>query len=297
MNYLKSLENAIEYIEENLDDALLTEDIAKAAGYSLYHLTHIFTAAIGEPIGSYIQKRRLSLSCKKLLYTDKRIIDIAMESGFSSSEAFSRAFKSLYGISPSIYRKNKADLYTGSKKMLDRESLKHLAEKITIKPRIVEFDRILVAGIRGETSTHYNILPDLWIKLTDLCSQIPFPSHARRFGVCETDRSETNISKDGSVTFSELVGIEVDTFQGLPEGMEKKIIPGGRYAVFTHKGPVDALLKTYDFIWGSWALFTKETLDDREDFEIYDKRFLDAFHPDSQIDICIPIKNCECMIK
>lgn len=161
MDYLKSLENAIEYIEENLDGVLITEEIAKSACYSLNHLAHIFTAVIGEPIGSYIQKRRLSNSCKKLLYTDKRIIDIAMESGFSSSEAYSRAFKSLYSISPIIYRKNKADLYTGSKKMLDRESLKHLAEKITIKPQIVELDRIFVAGIRGKTSTHYNILPDL----------------------------------------------------------------------------------------------------------------------------------------
>lgn len=129
--------------------------------------------------------------------------------------------------------------------------------------------------------------------MTELCSEIPISSHARRFGVCETERTETKISKDGNVTFSELVGVEVDTFHDLPEGMEKKTIPGGRYAVFTHKGPVDTLIKTYDYIWGSWALFTKETLDDREDFEIYDHRFLDAFHPDSQIDICIPIKNCE----
>ncbi|MNW67141.1 Bacterial transcription activator, effector binding domain [compost metagenome] len=72
--------------------------------------------------------------------------------------------------------------------------------------------------------------------------------------------------------------------------MNTKIIPGGKYAVFTHKGTIANLIKTYDYIWRSWVLFAKETLDDREDFEIYDKRFLGADDADSQIDIYIPIK-------
>lgn len=66
MDYLTSLENAIAYIEQNLEEELYLEDIAKVTGYSLYHLAHIFTATIGEPIGSYIQKRRLSTACKKI---------------------------------------------------------------------------------------------------------------------------------------------------------------------------------------------------------------------------------------
>lgn len=290
MDYLASLEKAIEYIEQNLEEELYSEDIAKAAGYSLYHLSHIFTAVIGEPIGSYIQKRRLSNSCKKLLYTKKRIIDIALDSGFGSSEAFSRAFKSTYGVSPIIYRKNNADLYTGTKKMLDRETILHLAKGITIKPHIVELDKITVAGIRGETSTLDNVLADLWNRLFEICSQIPASPEARRFGICETDRTKTYISKDGNVAFSEIVGIEVDGLGQLPEGVDTKIIPGGRYAVFTHRGTVDTLIKTYDYIWGSWILFTKETLDDREDFEIYDERFLGADNADTQIDIYIPVK-------
>lgn len=290
MDYLASLEKAIEYIEQNLEEELYSEDIAKAAGYSLYHLTHIFTAVIGEPIGSYIQKRRLSNSCKKLLYTKKRIIDIALDSGFGSSEAFSRAFKSTYGVSPIIYRKNNADLYTGTKKMLDRETILHLAKGITIKPHIVELDKITVAGIRGKTSTLDNVLADLWNRLFEICSQIPASLEARRFGICETDRTKTYISKDGNVAFSEIVGIEVDGLGQLPEGVDTKIIPGGRYAVFTHRGTVDTLIKTYDYIWGSWILFTKEMLDDREDFEIYDERFLGADNADTQIDIYIPVK-------
>lgn len=290
MDYLASIEKAIEYIEQHLDEEIINAEIAKAAGYSFYHLTRIFTAVIGEPIGSYIQKRRLSNSCKQLLYTHKRIIDIAMESGFGSSEAFSRAFKSAYGISPALYRKNQLEMYTGSKKMLDREALQHLAEVITIMPAIVETEEISVAGIRGETSTQYNILPDLWNNLLKKTGKIPDSSKVRRFGICETDRINTRISRDGNVVFTELVGIEVKDFQNVPQGLDIKVIPGGRYAVFTHKGTVATLRKTYDYIWGSWALFTRETPDEREDFEIYDERFLGADHEDSQIDIYVPVK-------
>lgn len=290
MDYLASLDKAIEYIEHHLDEELIAEDVAKAAGYSVYHLTHIFTAVIGEPIGSYIQKRRLSNSCKKLLYSKKRILDIAIESGFGSSEAFSRAFKSAYSISPVIYRKNNLDLYTGSKKMLDRQALLHLTERITIKPQILTIDKILVVGIRGETSIQHNILPDLWTRLLAISNQIPADPRARRFGICETDRKKTKKSRNGDVIFSEMVGIEVDNFQHLPESVDTKIIPGGRYAVFTHTGTIATLIKTYDYLWGSWILFTKEILDEREDFEIYDKRFLGADNINSQIDIYIPIK-------
>jgi AraC family transcriptional regulator len=66
------------YIEHNLGN-ISVEDVARETGYSYYHLTRMFTAVLGESIGSYIQKRRLVDSAQKLLYTDKRVIDIAMK--------------------------------------------------------------------------------------------------------------------------------------------------------------------------------------------------------------------------
>lgn len=96
MNYRKSLEQAVIYIENHLGYNIMVEDVAKAAGYSYYHLNRQFTAILGESIGSYIKKRRLADASKKLLYTDLKIIDIAIEYGFDSPEAFSRAFKAIY---------------------------------------------------------------------------------------------------------------------------------------------------------------------------------------------------------
>jgi len=290
MNYLASLENAIEYIEQHLDDEIRPDDIAKAAGYSLYHLTHIFTAVIGEPIGGYIQKRKLSNAARILLYSKKRVIDIAVESGFHSSEAFSRAFKSVYGISPSAYRKQGIELYVGSKKKLDKDTLQHLSTVITVKPQLVEMDAVRVAGIRGETSTLHNTLPALWEQFRRLEEKIPAINSTRAFGICETGRVETQITAEGNVVFSEIVGVEVDANYTPPEGIVIKTLRGGKYAVFTHRGAIATFQKTYDYIWGSWVLSTKESLDNSEDFEIYDERFMGANNSESQIDIYIPVK-------
>lgn len=110
MDYLKALERAILYIENHLGEDLKAEDAACAAGYSYYHFTRQFNALLGENVGSYIRKRRLTKASKELLYTDKRILDIALDCGFESSESFSRAFKAMYRQSPVTYRKNRLDL-------------------------------------------------------------------------------------------------------------------------------------------------------------------------------------------
>lgn len=99
MDYRKSLEQAVIYIEANLREDLRVEEVAKAAGYSYYHLNRQFLSLLGETIGSYIKKRRLADGAKRLLYTDDKIIEIALNCGFESPEAFSRAFKSIYWVS------------------------------------------------------------------------------------------------------------------------------------------------------------------------------------------------------
>ena len=153
MDYRKSLEQAVIYIEANLREDIRVEEVAKAAGYSYYHLNRQFYSLLGETIGSYIKKRRLADGAKRLLYTDERIIDIAIDSGFESSEAFSRAFKAVYRVSPQLYRTNRLDAYVGAKERLDQGLLQHLIANVTVHPKIVTVPEIKVAGIRGGNHT------------------------------------------------------------------------------------------------------------------------------------------------
>lgn len=106
MKELSPLERAIEYIEMHLDESIGLNDVSRETGYSYYYMTRLFSSVLGEPAGRYISRRRLYKASEKLLYTDRRVIDIALESGFESSEAFSRAFKAVFGsrIQESGYR-------------------------------------------------------------------------------------------------------------------------------------------------------------------------------------------------
>lgn len=287
MEYLEALERAVIYMESHLDEAVSVHDVAKASGYSYFHFTRVFQSVLGESIGNYLQKRRLSSAAHKLLYSDRKIIDIALESGFGSPESFSRAFKNVYQVSPAKYRSNRLEVFLGNKQEMDLDFILHISSNLTVQPQIRETDEIHIAGIRGTA------LPDnlfaLWRQFGKVQGSISnrHPS-GRTFGVCEYQENSDAANYD--MELSEVIGAEVITYENLPAGIIAKTIPAGKFAVYTHRGPLSNIMKTYQYIWGTWALVTSEEIDERDDFELYDKRFKGHDHKDSEIDIYIPIK-------
>lgn len=105
--------------------------------------------------------------------------------------------------------------------------------------------------------------------------------------VGETDK--TTYTESGDAIYSEMIGTEIDSFEGIPDSVVKKTVKPGKYAVFTHSGSLYNIEKTYDYIWGTWILSTKEELDNREDFELYTEQFHGADNPDNKTEIYIPI--------
>jgi AraC-like DNA-binding protein len=86
------------------DDGLTLRVIAGESGYSEFHMTRKFKELAGVSLRDYLRKRRLAFALIDLRDTAKSILDIAVDYGFSSHEAFCRSFKAAYGIPPSIYR-------------------------------------------------------------------------------------------------------------------------------------------------------------------------------------------------
>ena len=292
MNYNTAIEKAILFIEDHLTASFTVEDAARAAGYSYYHLNRQFSAVLGESVGSYVKKRRLSDAARELVYTERRIIDIALDHGFESSEAFSRAFKAVYHTSPAGYRKNRLDVIISQKPKADQHLLAHLTESLTVRPQIVEIPPVLTAGLRGTTTLKDNKIPKLWSRFLELIPQIPgqVPG-GRGFGICQScDEGNNLYTMNHELLFSEVVSVEVSSRSVLPPPLVYRTIPGGKYAVFTHTGSLKSLPLTYQYIWGTWSLTTQEKLDARDDFELYDQRFLGFHHPGSQIDIYIPVQ-------
>lgn len=93
-------------IKNHSDEALTLQLLSQKLGYSEYYTSRKFREVSGMQFRDYLRYRRLAFALKEVRDTDKGILKIAMDHGFSSNEAFTRAFKETYGIAPSEYRKN-----------------------------------------------------------------------------------------------------------------------------------------------------------------------------------------------
>ncbi|MCL2185351.1 MAG: helix-turn-helix domain-containing protein [Treponema sp.] len=89
-----------------LDEALTLQSLSKKLGYSEFHTTRRFKEISGILLGDYIRLRKLAFAIIEVRDTKCRFLDIALKYGFGSHEAFTRAFKTAYGITPKNYRKN-----------------------------------------------------------------------------------------------------------------------------------------------------------------------------------------------
>ncbi|MCI9315231.1 MAG: helix-turn-helix transcriptional regulator [Lachnospiraceae bacterium] len=94
------------YIKRNDNDSLSLGYLSRKFGYSEFHLSKKFKEISGMQFRDYLRYRRLAFALKELRDTETGILDIALQYGFSSHEAFTRAFKEAYGITPSEYRRH-----------------------------------------------------------------------------------------------------------------------------------------------------------------------------------------------
>lgn len=104
MDWIDKMNAAISYIEENITNSLNTADIAKIVDCSTYHFQRMFAYMTGTPLSEYIRRRKMSLAVMDLKDDDMKIIDIALKYGYQSPTAFTRAFKSVHGIAPSLVK-------------------------------------------------------------------------------------------------------------------------------------------------------------------------------------------------
>jgi len=104
MDWITGIQRAIDYIEAHLTEQIDFETAAKEAYSSSFHFQRVFGILCGYTLGDYIRMRRLSLAAEKLLRTNDKIIDIALEYGYDTPESFSRAFTRFHGITPTEAR-------------------------------------------------------------------------------------------------------------------------------------------------------------------------------------------------
>jgi AraC family transcriptional regulator len=279
---------AIDYMENNLWQDISLFEVSLRFGYSTYHFHRVFLAQAGESIVEYIRKRRLCESTDLLITRDASILEIASRCGFDSQEAYTRAFKKMFGLTPGQVRRLGRRPPTAHKFPTTYEMLSHLQKGVNMQPKIVERGPDLAVGMGGSfPHNSFSRISKLWTEFQVRMPEVPAVRKGYALGVCTAEHADIAIKPGDNFVY--IAALPVTDAATVPAGMVKVEIPGGRYAVFTHKGPLSDLPHTVNYIWGTWVPRGEYKRRESPDFELYDERFNEQTL-DGEFDIYLPIE-------
>jgi AraC family transcriptional regulator len=291
--YKERLLRVLLEIQQRLDEPLRLEELAKLACLSPYHFHHVFTGILGESLGSHIRRLRLERAACRLKLSQMQVVQIALEAGYETHEAFSRAFRDSFGCSPTQFRKRhrfgawlKASSgvhynHNGAR-LINFRAARYVnkAMNVTIK----HLDPIRAAFIRH--AGPYNEVGRTWERLmTFLGKEGLLGGGAQFIGVCHDDPAVTPPDKvryDACITVGE--GFRAEGEIGV------QVIPGGEYAVITHFGPYERLGESYAKLLGQWLPRSGRDLRATPCFDIYLNSPENTEPEDLITDLCAPLQ-------
>lgn len=253
---------AIWFIECHSESDLSLDAIATGIGISRFHLARAFGEATGLSVMRYLRARRLSEAAGRLAGGATEILAVALDAGYNSHEAFTRAFRDEFGITPEALRAR------GNLEGIKlTEALKMSTSKTKLTPPRFETGRpLLIAGISQRyTPESVGEIPSQWQKFIPYLGKIPGQVGKVAYGVC--------CNGDASGSFDYICGVEVSEFSGLPAEFACQRISQQKYAVFTHKEHISSIRGTCNAIWGDWLPNSPYEPADSPDFERYDENF------------------------
>lgn len=202
-------------------------------------LANAFGTATGLTVMKYLRSRRLSKAAHALADGAPDILAVALDAGYGSHEAFTRAFREQFARTPESVRDQRrlAEIM-----LVEPLELKAKTQRRLDPPRFVEEDVVRIVGIDDPCSFESTIkIPAQWQRFMPFYDAIP----------AKLDRIPTGVSEaaDDEGQFHYLCGVEVSRFGGSPRELRQLEIPSRRYAVFEHRGHVSSLYESYSAIW------------------------------------------------
>ncbi|MBM7620097.1 AraC family transcriptional regulator [Bacillus tianshenii] len=291
MDLLKSMNDAMRYIEDNLTEEIDFKEVARIAHCSEYHFKRMFSFLAGITLSEYIRRRRISLAALELTNSRMKIIDVAIKYGYSSPDSFTRAFYHLHGVTPSEARNNGQQLKTypsmtfqlsirGGDEMDYRIEQKEAFNIVGIMKRVP----IIFEGDNPEITA-------MWKSLSmDSIDRLKKISNAEPLGMIQasTNFSEGRMEEKGEL--DQYIGVA--TTQECPECFTKLEVPALTWAVFESTGPFPSKLQdTWGRIYAEW--FPYSTYQIAEGPEILSIKTKDLTSQSVKTEIWIPVKQRE----
>ncbi|MFE2152806.1 GyrI-like domain-containing protein [Streptomyces lavendulae] len=246
---LDRLNQAMEHIEEHLDRHVEVSELARITLTSEYHFRRLFSSLAGMPLSEYVRRRRLTVAAADVLAGKPTLLEIAVRYGYTSGEAFARAFRALHGVGPGEARRTGAALNAQP-----RLSFRLTVEgNSTMRYRIVEKEAFRVVGRKARVPLIYQgvnphiaehvrgIAPETMLRIAALSDQDP------EGVVSATVRLSDGFEEGSELDYYHAV---VSTVAEPPEDLDVLDCPAGTWAVFENSGPFPEALQQ---MWGDVA--------------------------------------------
>ncbi|MEO8685209.1 MAG: AraC family transcriptional regulator [Devosia sp.] len=277
---MQSIERAVWFIETHFSDEISLDDIAEFGGVSRFHMSRSFGSITGSPVMTYVRGRRLTTAAEKLLNGAPDILAIALDAGYNSHEAFTRAFRDQFGQTP---EQTRATSSLDTSRLVPPLRIDQTLVADLEPPRLETGPVLLVAGLSERfTFNASEGIPALWQRFAPYIDNVPGQIGHVTYGVCA--------NTDDTCAFDYIAVVEVKDFSDLAPELVHLRIPQQRYAVFSHRGHISAMRRTAYTIWAHYL--PQSTLEpiDAPNFERYGDQY-DPQTGNGTVEVWVPIRS------
>jgi AraC family transcriptional regulator len=292
-HYRQAVIRAADEIESRLREPISLDAIARHAGFSLWHFHRIFAEMTGDSLGAYIRKRRLTAAAADLQQSRRPILGLALDYQFESHEAFTRAFRAAFDVTPSAFRRRGGLAWNRTRPRLTLRHLKRLPRQTTMEPTIIELPALHLLGLStrfigpmSPDADNLGVIPKLYGRFCPLIGQLQPQADKYIYGAarCPTDQDRRHPDE-----LEYLAGVNVAASRRAVAPFTSWHIPAGTYACFTHRGPVANLGETINYAFGSWLPRSQFVHTGEPNLDRQDERFGDG-GKDCVFDFLAPIR-------
>lgn len=274
---MRPVDRTVWYVESHLNSAMSLDDIAKLVGLSKFALTRAFLATTGYTVFAYARARRLSEAAKSLQKGAPYVLDVALSVGYASHEAFSRAFRDHFGLTPVEVRYGRRPL-----SLTEAIDMSNDPTRPTLSPRFEDLNAFKVAGFNRRFAMQNTAgIPGLWQSFGQHIGSIPGEVPGVAYGVCYNAEGDS---------FDYLCGVEVRSASDLPRGFIVLEVPSNRYAIFHHRGHITDIHAIMRTIFSDWLPRSGHQAAAAPVLERYGREF-DSCTGTGGFDVCVPLKD------
>lgn len=274
--YSARIARVVDYLHDHLEEELNLDILADVAAMSRWHWHRIYTAMQGETAAATVRRLRLARAADRLASTDTDIDEVARRAGYTTSEAFGRAFKQSYEMTPAAYREG------GSHARFKAAS--RAGDATGFQVEIVDLPAMRCIGVAHRGS--YMQISRAFEQL--FAAAVPAGLVSRRSRMIGVYYDDPDAVETDTLRSTACLAIGEDVSP--PTGCHRVALAGGRHARLAYRGPYADMRDAYRWLMGVWLPASGHEAADGPMLEHYLNSPSDTAPPDLRTDIHLPLE-------